>query len=178
MSEQFKQTVERLPGILVKNAGPMMQRIVSAMQVSIMADQQLPDASYCALLLKMTADDLASGFERAVKESMAALATADANPNFTATGFSLAIEPMEGDGSSEKADFLKASAAFDRLFAKGNALGVKGLRNYDRDVLLACLKDAFAKSRMSTEEAGKVLPYARRALNDELVRLYDKLEAL
>ncbi len=179
MSDLFNQTVARLPGILVKNANAMMLRIVAAMQQAIASDQQLADSSYCVLLLKMTADDLASGFERAIKESMAALGSADTGPSFTATGFSLAIEPIaEGDGSTEKSDFQASAVAFDTLCAKGKALGVQGLRNYRRDVLFACLKETFAKSRVSPEEAARVLPYARRALNDELVRLYTKLEAL
>ena len=178
MSDLFKQTVERLPDILIKNASPMMQRIVAAMQKSIGEDQQLADASYCVLLLKMAADDLAAGFERAIRESMAALRSGDGGPNFSATGFSLAIEPLADDGSTEKADFHLSTVAFDKLLAKGKALGVRGLRNYERDVLLTCMKQSFAKSRVSGEEAAKLLPYARRALNDELVRVYAKLGAL
>lgn len=178
MSALFQQTVARLPEILVKNAGPMMRRVVAAMQVSIEADRQLADASYCVLLLKMSADELANGFERSVRESMDALHQRDAGQNFSATGFSLAIEPVEDDVSTEKADFLAATEAFSKLLAKGKALGVGGLRNYDRDVLFTCLKQAMARSRMSAQEVQRVLPYARRALNDELVRLYAKLEAL
>ena len=78
----------------------------------------------------------------------------------------------------DRADFQAATAAFDRFAARGKSLGMRGLRSYDKDVLWTCLKQAFAKSRVSAEEASKVLPYARRALNDELVRLYVKLEAL
>lgn len=178
MSELFKQTVARLPEILVKNSGPMMLRMVAVMQKSIAQDGQIPDASYCVLLLKMTADDLASGFERSIRESMEALHSGDAGPSFSATGFSLAIEPIGDDVAAEKADFREASLAFDKLIAKGKSLGVRGLRNYERDVLLTCLKQAMAKSRMSSEEAARMLPHARRALNDELVRLYAKLEAL
>ena len=178
MSELFKQTVARLPEILVKNASPMMLRMVAVMQKSISEDGQLADASYCVLLLKMAADDLATGFERAIRESMEALNAGDGGPSFSATGFSLAIEPIGDDVASEKADFQTASQAFDKLLAKGKSLGVRGLRNYERDVVLTCLKQALAKSRMSSDEAAKVLPYARRALNDELVRLYGKLEAL
>lgn len=178
MSEVFKQTVQRLPDILVKNAGPMMQRIVLAMQKAIAEDQQLPDASYCVLLLKMAADDLAAGFERSIRESMDALRSSDAQPGFTATSFSLAIEDTSHEAAAERADFQAATAAFDRFAARGKSLGMRGLRSYDKDVLWTCLKQAFAKSRVSAEEASKVLPYARRALNDELVRLYAKLEAL
>lgn len=178
MSELFKQTVARLPEILVKNASSMMLRMVAAMQKAIAEDGHLTDASYCVLLLKMTADDLAGGFERSIRESMDALHSGDAGLNFSATGFSLAIEPIGDHVATEKADFQAATLAFEKLLARGKAMGVRGLRNYDRDVLLTCLKQAMAKSRMSSDEAAKVLPYARRALNDELVRLYGKLEAL
>jgi len=178
MSDLFKQTVARLPEILVKNANAMMLRMVAAMQNSIGADQQLADASYCGLLLKMASDDLARGFENAIRESMAAMRSAGGDPNFSATGFALAIEPMVDDASTEKADFHTATLAFEKLRAKGKALGVRGLRNYERNVLLTCLLQAFAKSRVSANETAKVLPHARRALNDELVRLYAKLEQL
>jgi len=178
MSDLFKQTVERLPDILVKNASPMMSRMVSAMQKSITDDQRLPDASYCVLLLKMAADDLAGGFERAIRESMAALRSNGAGADFSATGFSLAIETVDDDSATEKVDFQASAVAYDRFVARGKSLGLRGLRNYGRDVLLTCLKEAFAKSRVSADEAAKLLPYARRALNDELVRLYAKLEAL
>ena len=178
MSELFKQTVARLPEILVKNASPMMLRMVGVMQKSMTEDGQLADASYCVLLLKMTVDELASGSERSIRESMDSLHSGDAGQAASATGFSLAIEPIGDDVSAEKAAFRTASLAFDKLYAKGRSLGVRGLRNYERDVLFTCFKQALAKSRMSSDEAAKMLPYVRRALNDELVRLYTKLEAL
>ena len=43
---------------------------------------------------------------------------------------------------------------------------------------MACVGVAFAKSRVEASEASTMLPYARRALNDELLRLYAKLDAL
>lgn len=178
MSDLFKQTVARLPEILVKNASSMMLRMVGAMQKSMTEDGRLADASYCVLLLKMTADDLASGFERSIRESMDSLRSGDAGQAFSATGFSLAIEPIGDDVSAEKAAFQTSSVAFEKFCAKGKSLGVRGLRNYERDILLTCLKQALVKSRMSSDEAARMLPYARRALNDELVRLYARLEAL
>jgi len=178
MSDLFKKTVDHLPEILVKNASPMMLRMVAAMQQAIGADLQMENASYCALVLKMTADNLAQEFDAAVKESMLAIRRDGGKAQFTASGFALSIEPMEAAASSLQADFQTSTAAFDRVCAKANALGVQGVRLYNKDVLLACVSEAFAKSRVETAEAAKMLPYARRALNDELLRLYAKLDAL
>ena len=156
----------------------MVLLMVGMMQKSMTEDGQLADASCSVLPLKMTADDLAGGFERSIRGSMDARYSGDAGQADTATGFSLAIEPIGDDVSAEKAAFRTVSLAIDKLYAKGRSPGVRGLRKCERDVLFTCFQQALAKSRMSSDEAAKMLPYARRALNDELVRLYGMLEAL
>ena len=178
MSDIFKKTVDHLPEILVKNASPMMLRMVAAMQQAIAADLQMENASYCALVLKMTADNLAQEFEGAVRESMAAIRRDSGKAQFSVSGFALAMEPMEAAASSLQADFQTSTAAFDRVCAKAGALGAPAVGLYNKDVMLACVTEAFAKSRVEATEAAKMLPFARRALNDELLRLYAKLDAL
>ena len=178
MSDIFKKTVDHLPEILVKNASAMMLRMVAVMQQAVAADQQMENAAYCALVLKMTAENLAEQFDLAVRESMAAIRRDGGNAQFSATGLSLSIEAEDDATSSVVADFQSSTAAFDRVCAKASGLGVRGVRLYNKDVLLACVNEAFAKSRVDPSEAAKVLPFARRALNDELLRLYAKLDAL
>ena len=178
MSDLFKKTVERLPDILVKNASAMMLRMVATMQQAIGADLALENASYCALVLKMTASNLAQEFEDAVRDSMLAIRRDSGKPQFSASGFALSIEPLEAGASSLLADFQTSTAAFDKVCAKAGGLGVSGLGLYNKDVMMACVSAAFAKSRVEASEASKMLPYARRALNDELLRLYAKLDAL
>jgi hypothetical protein len=178
MSEIFIKTVERLPEILVKNASGMMQRMVTAMQLAVAADAGLENAAYCGLVLKMSADGLAHEFERAVTESMVAIKRDSGKAQFSASGFSLAIEPLDAAASSAEADFRSSSAVFTQLRAKADSLGAHNLAMFNKDVLLACVNEAFAKSRVGATEAAKTLPHARRALNDELLKLYHRLHAL
>jgi hypothetical protein len=178
MSEIFNKTVHHLPEILVKNANAMMLRMVSAMQQAIGADTAMENATYCALVLKMTADNLAQEFELAVRASMEAIRRDGGRGQFSASGLALAIEPLESAASSLESDFQTSTEAFDKVCDKADRLGVKGIRLYNKDVILACVSEAFSKSRVEASEAAKMLPFARRALNDELLRLYAKLDAL
>ncbi len=43
---------------------------------------------------------------------------------------------------------------------------------------MTCVLKAFGKARVDAPEVASMLPYARRALNDELLRLYAKLDTL
>lgn len=178
MSDLFQKTIAHLPEILARNASTMMQRMVAAMQQAISADPGFDNASYFTLLLKMGTGDLVREFDVAVRQSMAALKRDLDKSQFTAVGLSLAIEPLELADARAEADFQSSTAAFRALCARAAGLGESGIHAYNKDVLLGAVQEAFAKSRLGAAEAARMLPYARRALNDELHRLYARLEAL
>lgn len=178
MSEILKKTVALLPEILPKNAKPMMQRIVDAMQNAMTADPQMGASSYRSLLLKMSTDDLVREFDLAIRESMKTIQQASGALGVAVLGLGLSIEPLDGDAGSSDADFLSSTALFKKLCAKASGLGIEGLSAYSFDVFLAALNDAFAKSRIDPVEAKKMMPFARQALNGELAKLYEKLDSL
>jgi len=176
MSEILKKTVALLPEILPKNAKSMMQRMVDAMQNAMAADPQLGASSYRSLLLKMSSDDLVREFDLAIRESMKTIQLAAGGPGISALG--LSIEPLDGAEATSDTDFLSSTALFEKLCAKANGLGVSGLGAYSKDVFLASFNEAFAKSRIDSAEAKKMMPIARQALNGELAKLYEKLDSL
>ena len=179
MSEIFKKTIDRLPELLSKNALTMMQRMVLVMQHAIAADRALGTSSYCALLLKLSGDDLAREFDISVKASMLAIKQAGVKSTDFSLGLSLSIEPLESVATVvSEADFLSADAAFERLLIKANGLKIKGLSTYKKDVFLASVKEAFTKAKVDPAEIERMMPFARRALNGELLNLYEKLAAL
>ncbi len=175
MSETLKRTVGNLPAILHKNAPAMMQRMVDVMQQAIAADPQLGPASYCALLLKMSSPDLAREYDRALGDSLGALnepSVAGASSRW------LSIEPLDAAAAQSDRDFASSIALFDRLKTRASGLGVKGLGAYGKDLFLAALNEAFARSRIDPAEAEKLMPFARQALNAELAKFYAKLDSL
>lgn len=178
MNDIFKKTIDHLPQLLVRNANPMMLRMVTAMQQAIAADLTLENATFCGLVLKTASSALALEFERALVASMAALRQDTGQAQFSASSFSLAIEPLEPAVSTAQADFQSSTDVYVRLCAKADALGVRGLAVSRKDVMLACVLDAFGKARVEAPEVASLLPYARRALNQELLRLYARLDAL
>jgi hypothetical protein len=124
----------------------------------------------------MSSDDLVREFDHAIREAMKAIQMAAAGPGHAALGLGLSIEPAEADGS--EADFQSSTVVFKKLSAKASGLGIKSLGGYSKDVFLTAVSEAFAKSRIDPDEAKKMMPLARQALNGELAKLYEKLDAL
>jgi hypothetical protein len=178
MSELLKKTVALLPEILPKNAKPMMQRIVDAMQSAIAADPRFGASSYRSLLLKMSSDDLVREFDLAIRESMSAIQKVSGGPGLSALGLGLSIEPLDAAEAPSDTDFLSSTALFEKLCAKASSLGVDRLGAYSKDTFLASLNEAFSKSRIEPAEAKTMMPLARQALNGELAKLYEKLDSL
>jgi hypothetical protein len=178
MSETLKKTIAGLPEILPKNARSMMQRMVAAMQEAIAADPHLGATSYRSLLLKMSSDDLMREFDHSILEAMKAIQLATAGPGAAALGLGLSMEPLHADAGSSEADFQSSTVLFKKLSAKASSLGIVGFGGYSKDVFLAAVNEAFAKSRIDPDEARKMMPLARQALNGELTKLYEKLDAL
>lgn len=178
MSEILKKTVERLPEILDKNAKSMMQRIVEATLDAIAKDPQLGASAYCSLVLKASGNDLVTGFVLALEKTTRAIQEASGKPGPFALGLGLSIEPLDPSAAPSEADFANSNSKFEMLCAKARDLGVEGLRPYGKEIFLAAFDDAFTMSRIEPSEGGKIVPLARRALDRELVRLYEKLDSL
>jgi hypothetical protein len=179
LSEVLKQTIARLPDIMGRNAASMMQRILQATQEAIGAAPNLGPTSYPALVLKASNDDLVRFFDVAIKDAMIEVQRASQGPAFAASGLmGLSIEPIDPANASADSDFSNSTAAFERLSAKATGLGVRGLSACSKNMLLAALEEAFTKSQIGPVEAKAILPHARRALDNELVKLYEKLDSL
>jgi hypothetical protein len=178
MTESLKKTVEHLPEIMSRNAQSMMQRMVAAMQQTIATDRRLENSSYCALLLKMSADDLVREFDLAIKESMAVVKRDAGKPGISAQGWGLSIEPLEAETTTSATDFLSSTALFEKLCAKASSHGIQGLAAFNKELFLASVNEAFTKARIAPAEVNKIKAFAGPALNDELVKLYGKLDSL
>ncbi len=175
MSEQLQKTVSKLPEILHKNAPAMMQRMIDAMLQAIAADPSLGPSSYCALLLKMSSADLGREYDRALGESLGSIGQPSAAGSSSRW---LSIEPLEAGTALSDGDFSRSTALFDRLRSRAGDLGIKGLGAYGKDLFLAALNEAVARSRIDPAEAEKLMPFARQALDAELAKFYAKLDAL
>ena len=178
MSEILKKTVAHLPEILPKNAKSMMQRIVDATQDAIAADPQFGASSYSALLLKMSSDDLVREFDLAIRQTMSEMHEQSGVPGLSDQWLGLSVEPLEAAEAPTDADFSTSTALFEKLSAKARDLGVDGFGACSKGVFLACFNDAFTNSHIDPGEARKIRPFARQALNGELVKLYAKLDSL
>jgi len=177
MSETFKKTVARLPEIVARNAGSMMQRMVQAMQQEIASDLRFEKATACTLVLKVASDHLVREFDLAVRAAMDKIKSrAGKPPEFSASNLTLEVEPTGPD--TVAADLHGCTVAFRSLCAKADLLDVDGVDAFNKEVLLAAVEKAFRKARVEPEAASAILPYARRALNAELLNLYRRLEAL
>jgi hypothetical protein len=178
MSEILKKTVAYLPELLPRNAKSMMQRIVDATQTAIAADPRFGASSYSALLLKMSSDALVREFDLAIRATMSGMQKQAGVPGVSVQWLGLSIEPLEPGGGPPDADFLTSTALFETLCAKAGDLGVDGFGACSKAVFLASFNDAFTNSHIDPDEARKIVPFARQALNGELVKLYAKLDSL
>lgn len=178
MKKTLKNTIRLLPEILVKNAQSMMRRMIAAMQNEITQDSRLANASYSALLLKVSEAELIHEFDVAIRDAMKTTAFDPNKTGVTATDLSMSLELVDDEAKSSKEDFRTSTALFSTLCANARNVGVAGVDAFNKDVFLIPLKNAFEKSRIDSEEMAKLMPYARRALNSELLNVYGKLDAL
>ena len=174
MSETRNNAIDFLPGMLLQNAQSMMRRMVLSMQEEMAQDRQLANSSYCALLLKLSEPDLVREFDVAIKSAMTSIKNSNQTEIFTAD-LSLSLEPVDDIVDSSASDFASSAALFGKLCSVEPERKIESVEAFSKDVFLVALKDAFLKSRIDSTEAAKIMPYARRALNAELVDLYGKL---
>lgn len=175
MSETRNNAIDFLPGMLSQNAQSMMRRMVLAMQEEMAQDRQLVNSSYCALLLKLSEPDLVREFDVAIKSAMTSIKNGSNQTEIFTADLSLSLEPVDDAVDSSASDFASSAALFGKLCSVELEHKIESVEAFSKDVFLAALKDAFLKSRIDSTEAAKIMPYARRALNAELVELYGKL---
>ena len=178
MQEALQNAIDRLPELLVKYAPSMMRRIIAAMQEEITQRGQLANPSYKTLLLKMSEADLVREFEIAIKDAMQSVKSKPARQDARADGPSLLLELFDEESASLIADFRGSSDLFEALRGKARKLGATGIDSFGKDAFLKALKAAFDKSRIEPEVMTDLMPYARRALSGELLKVYGKLDAL
>jgi hypothetical protein len=161
--------------LLRNDATAMMRRMVATMQAEVGKDTKLGNASYCTLLLKLSENDLVKEFAAGIQAEMA---PADAEAGFAKTvsaGLSFSLEPMETVELTGQDDFSAATALLSTLKTAAKGHSVVGSSILEKDFFTDLLKDAFQKSRIDGLEATALMPFARRALNTELVALYKRV---
>lgn len=178
MTKTLQTVINQLPALLVRDAGAMMGRMVAAMQSAIAQDPQFANASYCALLLKLSEPDLRREFELALEEALKATETDPGKQDIFQPSTTLSLEPIDEAVTKLERDFAASTTCFQQVLAKAREQRVDGVGFFKKEVFLNALGDAFAKSRVDKAVITKLMPYAGRALNTTLLDLYRKLEAL
>ncbi len=178
MKEVLQSAIDRLPELLVKYAPSMMRRMIAAMQEEITQRGQLANPSYSSLLLKMGEADLMREFETAIKDAMQSIKSKPARQGARDDGPSLLLELFDEESASLVDDFRGSSDQFAARCTKARNLGATGIENFGKDGFRKALKTAFDRSRIEPEAMTDLMPYARRALNGELLKVYGKLDAL
>lgn len=72
-------------------------------------------------------------------------------------------------------DFAASTARYKQLSASSEKILARAVSSFTKDFFLNPLEDAFKRARIDDSEVRKMMPYARRALNHELLQLYDLL---
>lgn len=163
--------IDALPAILQKNAQSMMRRMIVAMQSEMTKDPAFVNATYYALLIKLGENDLVREFEDSFKDSMEVITTGSGRT----VSAGLSFELVDDSSACVDSDFSTSTIEFEQLCEYCKLLGISGIGMFEKDVFLKPLKSALLKARIRDAEAVHILPVARRALNAELVNLYQKL---
>ncbi|HEY8049013.1 MAG TPA: hypothetical protein VIE63_07545 [Ramlibacter sp.] len=168
MTQAFRVAISRLPQIIEKNAPGMMTRMIARMKADLahveVGDQNV---SHGALFLKVAEEDLVRNF---VTSTHAAFLQEDS------ALVGLSLEP-EG-GKAQDAVYTGSLAAYDKLCASAQRLGVSGLERFGKDPFERAMEDAFKRSRMDERATDELMGFARAALNAELLAIYTKLDDL
>ncbi len=161
------------PENLVSEAPAMIARILDHMQTSLARDGNLPNVPYCALLVKLGAQDLAREFPESLKATLASQAAElpSLAPMFT-------LELTLDDAPDPAAETMRQSSAlFEQLCANAKTLGIKGLDAIGKTTYMTALREAMAKARIDDANVNHLMPYACSALDVELAALYGRVSA-
>lgn len=91
--------------------------------------------------------------------------------------FGLVLEPM-GTADPSLDTMQRSTELFGRVVANATALGVHGVEAYGKEFFLGPLREAMVKARIDEEVIARMMPYACRALDAELVPLYERLDSV
>jgi hypothetical protein len=167
MTQAFREAIQRLPQIIEKNAPGIMRRIVARMKADLaQAEAGNQNVSHGALFLKVAEEDLVRNF---VTATHAAFLQEDS------ALVGLSLEPEGGRADSQ---YAASNAAFDKLCADAQRLGVRGVERFGKDSFERAMEDAFKRSRMDERATAELISFARAALDSELQAIYAKLDAL
>ncbi len=176
MNPTLQKAIDRMPAILVKNAPSMIQRMLVAMKAMIAERGHQANASHGMLFLKVGEADLVHEFGVATAQEVEVVRQEIERRRGSPP--SLALETFGAADAHPGDDFNTSDACFSSLCNKAAAWGVIGCDAYDKDVFIKILEQAFQQSRMDRQASAELMPYARRALNTELCKLYGKLETV
>lgn len=168
MTQAFREAIGRLPEIIEKNAPGIMSRIVARMKADLArVEAEGRNVSHGALFLKVAEEDLVRNFASATH---AAFMKEDSGL------IGLTLEP-EG-GKAHDALFAGSRAAWDKLSASAQRLGVPGVARFGRETFERAMEAAFRNARMDERATRELMDFARTALDAELQVIYSKLGEL
>jgi hypothetical protein len=175
MKHELQVTVDRLPEILEKNAPGMMRRMILAMRAAIERGAHLRAVSHGALFLKVGEADLVREFEGAMKDAMSSVRSRASHGSFEPS-LSLSLDSLDDEDAPDELE--GSTQVYATLCHTAQEAGVAGLARYKGTVFWSAVMDAFVRSRMDARAISELMPYARAALNVELMGLYQKLDDL
>jgi hypothetical protein len=179
MAATLKTTIDNFPEILSKNASSLMQRIILKTKESLTDDSHLSNASACNFFLKTATKDLVTNFESILKSSLYEIKLKQASGKNDIFGLALSLTlDSEGDEEQLAIAKMKSMVLFEKLCAKGKENEISGVGTYDVKLFMNAMREAFHKSKFEDSELSSIFPHAIRALDSELIQLYEKLDCL
>lgn len=173
MPDALKSANSFTPENLVRQAPVMIGRIIDHMQAALARDGNLPNVPYCALLVKLGANDLAREFTQSLRLGLATLTEETLSP---APMFTLELTLTDAPDPAVET-MRQSSALFEQLCANAKTLGIKGMDAVGKNIFLTALREALVKARIDEANVGHLMPYACQALDVELVALYHRVNA-
>ena len=164
MASEINSELSRLRA----DAPALIGRLIGAAQEALARDVHLPNISYCSLLLKMGAGEVAQEF---VRHFSIGPGNSDALADDDTPLFSLELATF--DAPDPVALALQTSTArFKQLRAQAKAAGVAGLAALDKEKFLAFLRAGLTQARIDAASAERLMPYLAEALDQELLSIY------
>ena len=167
MEKAFRDTINRLPQIIERNAPGMMKRMLARIKEQVTQGQHSDSTGHGQLFLKVGEEDLVNQFVSAARSTFARKEDSELA--------GLSLEPESG---SIDAEFAASMAAFNKLREDAGKLGIGRLDRYNKDAFLKAMMEAFKQARMDERATDELVPFARAALDVELQAFYTKLDEL
>lgn len=157
---------ENLSIVWIRDSQSLMMRISASMQTEIAQDNTLENRSYCGLILRLSEPDLVREFVAAMNEAVASKAVDEFSCEFT-----FSLSPVDFADSTAN-DFASSTTLYKQLCATPGGGLARSVSLFTRDFFLNPLVNAFNRARIDSAEVKKMMPFARRALNLELLQFY------